>query len=96
LKFESGTRFKILEAGVCGVPQVSTTLGAEGIPVIDGRDILIADQPEAFANAILRLLDDKPFASKLAESCSRLVREEFGVARLTRDAESILAYLERS
>lgn len=96
LHFESGTRFKILEAGACGVPQVSTTLGAEGIPVINGRDVLIADEPEAFANAILRLLEDKALAARLAANCSRLVREQFSLSRLARDATSILAYLERS
>lgn len=96
LQFESGTRFKILEAGACGIPLVSTTLGAEGIPVVDGRDILIADQPEAFANAILRLLEDKPLASGFAANCKRLVREQFSLARLARDAEGILAYLDRT
>jgi polysaccharide biosynthesis protein PslH len=94
LQFESGTRFKILEAGACSVPQVSTTLGAEGIPLVDGRDILIADQPEAFADAILRLLEDRPFASALAASCRRLVHEHFSLARLARDAEGILACLQ--
>jgi len=96
LHFESGTRFKILEAGACGVPLVSTTLGAEGIPVVDGRDILIADEPDAFADAILRLLEDRPLAARIAASCNRLVREEFSVQRLARDAERILALLERT
>jgi glycosyltransferase involved in cell wall biosynthesis len=95
LHFESGTRFKILEAGACGVPLVSTTLGAEGIPVVDGREILIADQPEAFADAIVRLIEDKAFASRLAANCRQLVRDEFSLARLARDAQRILAYLER-
>lgn len=94
LHFESGTRFKILEAGACGVPLVSTTLGAEGIPVVDGRDILLADEPEAFADAILRLLEDKPLAARLAANCNLLVREQFSVPRLVRDAKSILAFLE--
>lgn len=93
LLFESGTRFKILEAGACRVPQVSTTLGAEGIPVANGRDMLIADDPEAFAGAILRLLEDRALASALAASCQRLVHEQFSLARLARDAEGILAYL---
>ena len=56
------TRFKILEAsGACkiGGPLVSTTLGAEGIPVIDGEHVLIADEPGDFANAIIRLLKTK-------------------------------------
>jgi len=96
LHFESGTRFKILEAGACGIPLVSTTLGAEGIPLVDGRDILVADQPEAFATAILRLLEDKPLAAGLAANCARLVRGQFSVERLARDAEGILAYLDRA
>lgn len=96
LHFESGTRFKILEAGACGIPLVSTTLGAEGIPVVDGRDILIADQPDAFADAILRLLDDRQLAARIAASCNRLVREGYSVQRLARDAERILAFLEHA
>jgi glycosyltransferase involved in cell wall biosynthesis len=95
LHFESGTRFKILEAAACGVPLVSTTLGAEGIPVVDGRDILLADKPEAFADAILALLDDRALAARLATSCRRLVQEHFSVERLARDAEGILQFLER-
>jgi glycosyltransferase involved in cell wall biosynthesis len=96
LHFESGTRFKILEAGICGTPLVSTTLGAEGIPVVDGRDILIADEPEAFADAILRLLEDRSLASAISASCAQLVREHFSLRRLARDAEGILAYLNRT
>src|SRR4029077_17781489 len=61
LRFESGTRFKILEAGACGIPVVSTTLGAEGIAVEHGRDILLADEPEAFASSIIRLIKEREF-----------------------------------
>lgn len=93
LKFESGTRFKILEAGACNIPLVSTTLGAEGIPVVDGEHILIADQPEAFAKAILRLLDDKAFAAGLARNCRQLVHERFSVETLAHQAQGILNYL---
>jgi glycosyltransferase involved in cell wall biosynthesis len=93
LHFESGTRFKILEAGACGVPLVSTTLGAEGIPVVDGQHILIADDPEHFAAAILRLLEDRSFASGIADACRRLVEERFSVQALAQDARSILIYL---
>lgn len=96
LHFESGTRFKILEAGACGVPLVSTTLGAEGIPVVDGRDILLADEPDTFAGAILRLLEDRNFAARIATNCRRLVEQDYSVARLSRDARSILDYLERT
>ena len=46
LWFESGTRFKILESGAASLPVVSTVLGAEGIEVTHGKDILIADNPK--------------------------------------------------
>lgn len=93
LKFESGTRFKILEAGACKIPLVSTTLGAEGIPVVDGEHILIADEPKDFANAIVRLLDDKELARKLAVKCHDLVNKNFSVESLAIEAKQILEYL---
>jgi glycosyltransferase involved in cell wall biosynthesis len=95
LKFESGTRFKILEAGACKVPLVSTTLGAEGIPVIDGEHILIADEPVDFAKAIVKLLDDKELARKLAVNCHDLVNKNFSVESLASEAKQILGYLNR-
>jgi polysaccharide biosynthesis protein PslH len=95
LKFESGTRFKILEAGACKIPLVSTTLGAEGIPVVNGEHILIADDPEDFANAIVRLLDDKSLARELALNCHHLVIEKYSVESLAIEAKQILEYLSR-
>lgn len=93
LFFESGTRFKILEAGACGIPIVSTTLGAEGIPLQNGKGILIEDEPEAFARAIVRLIRDRPFAAAMAVTCRDFVEENYGIRRLVRDAETILSAL---
>jgi glycosyltransferase involved in cell wall biosynthesis len=93
LKFESGTRFKILEAGACHVPLVSTTLGAEGIPVVDGKHILLADDPADFATAIMKLLDDKALAASLADNCQLLVNDMFSIEALVSEARSILEYL---
>lgn len=90
LKFESGTRYKILEAGACYTPLVSTTLGAEGLPVIDGEHLLIADTPQEFADAIVRLLRDKPFADKLARNCHALVTANYSIDTLKREATAIL------
>lgn len=91
LQFESGTRFKILEAAACKTPMVSTTLGAEGIPVKHGEHILLADTSEDFAAAIVKLIQDKAFATTLASNSFKLVESEYGLAQLTREAESILA-----
>ena len=53
----SGTRLKIVEAWAAGVPVVSTTLGAEGLPARHGENILLADDPAGFAAAVSSLLD---------------------------------------
>lgn len=53
----SGTRLKLIEAMAAGRAIVSTSVGAEGFPVEDGRELLLADSPEDMAEAILRLLD---------------------------------------
>jgi len=95
LKFESGTRFKILEAGACKVPLVSTTLGAEGLPVVDGVHILIGDEPHDFAQAIIKLLNDRSLANQLAQNCHQIVTEHFSVEALSCEAEKILDYLSQ-
>jgi len=96
LKFESGTRFKILEAGACGIPIVSTTLGAEGLPVKNNRDILLADEPEDFAQAIVKLIRDKKFALNLAGHCRELIMREFSLDTLSEEAKQIFSYLRLS
>jgi glycosyltransferase involved in cell wall biosynthesis len=52
----SGTRIKILEAWAAGRAVVSTTIGAEGLPVRDGEHLLLRDTPESFAAAVSGLL----------------------------------------
>ena len=94
LHFESGTRFKILEAGACGIPLVSTTLGAEGLPAIDGKHLLIADSASDFASAIIRLLHDRQLASSLAANCRDLVEQNYSIDSLARQARAILHCLE--
>ena len=94
LKFESGTRFKILEAGACKTPLVSTTLGAEGIPVTHNQDLLIADEAIDFAQAIMQILNDEQFGNRLAGNCYRLVEENYSLAVLEQEALKILEYLK--
>jgi glycosyltransferase involved in cell wall biosynthesis len=53
-----GSRLKILEAAASGVPVVSTAVGAEGLELSPGEEISIRDEPEAFADAVVRLLAD--------------------------------------
>ena len=95
LQYESGTRFKILEAGACGRAVVSTTLGAEGLPVQDGVHGLLADTAESFAAAIERVLADRDLAARLGRALRTMVETDFGLTRLTREATAILQFMER-
>ena len=75
LRIGGGTRLKIYEAMAMGIAIVSTTIGAEGLPVRDNEHLLIADSPEALARAIVGLLKDPARASRLAGNAMRFVRE---------------------
>jgi len=72
LRFGGGTRLKIVEAMAMGKAIVSTTLGAEGIEAVPGRDLLIEDQPATFADAVIRLLTDPRLAARIGRSARQL------------------------
>ncbi|MBS2030756.1 MAG: glycosyltransferase [Deltaproteobacteria bacterium] len=74
LRAGSGTRLKILEAWAHGVPVVSTPLGAEGLPVRDGENVLLAEKPEHFARALLRVFEEPSLAAQLTEGALRSAR----------------------
>ena len=93
LRVESGTRFKILEAGACKIPIVSTTLGAEGLSVEHEKDILLADTPKNFANAIINLLTKPELGEKLSENCYKLIEERYSIDAAVKEAKEILNML---
>jgi glycosyltransferase involved in cell wall biosynthesis len=74
----SGTRLKILEAMAMGSPVVSTSIGIEGIGARDRVHALIADDPQDFAAAALRVMSDRALAGRLAVSGRALVESRFG------------------
>ncbi len=59
LRIGGGTRLKIYEAMATAKAVVSTTVGAEGLDVHDGRDIVLADDPRSFAQSVITLLRDR-------------------------------------
>lgn len=77
-----GTRLKILEAMALGTAIVSTSKGAEGIAVHDGQDILIADTPQVFADAVLQVFADEALRAGLAVAGRALVEREYDWALL--------------
>ena len=83
MRMGSGSRLKVLEALAAGVPLVSTRLGIEGIAVNAEEYALVAERPEAFAEAVLRLLADSALAGRLAARGRALVEERYDWGRLT-------------
>jgi polysaccharide biosynthesis protein PslH len=93
LRFESGTRFKILESGACRIPVVSTTLGAEGIAVTHGKDILLADEPAAFADAVIATLGDTAASELRAAELLKLVSDGNSIDALAQEGSAIIDQL---
>jgi glycosyltransferase involved in cell wall biosynthesis len=77
LRSGSGTRIKIFEAMAMGKAVVSTTIGAEGLPVTHGQNILIADEPREFASWVVRILRDRELADRLGGAARALVEKQF-------------------
>jgi sugar transferase (PEP-CTERM/EpsH1 system associated) len=77
LRVGSGTRLKVLEAMAAGTPVISTTLGAEGLSVNDGENILIADSPAAMADRVAALEAASPEWQRVASNARNLVKTRY-------------------
>lgn len=84
LRIGGGTRMKIFEAMAMGKAVVSTTVGAEGLPVEQGREIIIADTAEAFAAACIQLLENAELREALGQRAHDHVVENFGWQRVAK------------
>jgi sugar transferase (PEP-CTERM/EpsH1 system associated) len=90
LRIGGGTRLKIFEAMAMGKAVVSTTVGAEGLPVTDGKDIVIADEPTAFADAVVALLRDSDRRGGLEHAARELVVAHYDWSAVAGQLEAAL------
>ena len=90
LRIGGGTRLKIYEAMAMECPLVSTTIGAEGLPVEHGRHLLIADDAEAFARTVLALLRDPVSAERMARTAAAFVRDNYSWDRASEELARLL------
>lgn len=72
---------KILEAAARGIPFVSTTVGAEGIPVKNGTHCFIADESESFVQSILKL-QDVSLRKQMVENSYQMLKDNFSIDAL--------------
>ncbi|HET9831971.1 MAG TPA: glycosyltransferase [Vicinamibacterales bacterium] len=91
LRIGGGTRLKIFEAMSMGKAVVSTTIGAEGLPIVDGTHAIVADEPRAFASAVLSLLRDRARRKALEHAARSLVVEHYDWSAVAGELEEALA-----
>ena len=80
LRLGSGTRIKILEACAAAKPVVATSLGAEGLELDNGKQIILADDPAKFAASVIGLLRDSAQRDEIGRSARRAVMERYSQA----------------
>ncbi|HEY3490320.1 MAG TPA: glycosyltransferase family 4 protein [Candidatus Deferrimicrobiaceae bacterium] len=86
-----GVIVKILDALSMGLPVVTTTYGNEGIDAADGDELLVADDPEAFAAKVCALLDDAPLRQRIGGNGLAFARSRFSHDGFLRTVEGALA-----
>jgi sugar transferase (PEP-CTERM/EpsH1 system associated) len=90
LRIGGGTRLKIFEAMSMAKAVVSTTVGAEGLPLTPGRDVAIADEPARFAHAVVHLIRDETTRRAMEAAARRLVVEKYDWSAVATDFERAL------
>jgi glycosyltransferase involved in cell wall biosynthesis len=90
LRIGGGTRIKIFETMAAGLPVISTTIGAEGLPITHDENIMIADSHDDFAKASVALLEDDQKAQQIADNGYTLVEKNYSWQTVTRDFVDML------
>jgi polysaccharide biosynthesis protein PslH len=90
LRAGGGTRLKIFESMAARVPVVSTTIGAEGLPLDNGTQIHIADEPQAFADRCIELMEDEAARLRMAQAAWDKVSSHFSWEAVSKEFERLL------
>lgn len=93
LRVGGGTRLKIFEAMAMSRAIVSTTIGAEGLPVTHGKDLVLADDPADFARQTVELLRNPSRRNQLGSSARHLVEKHYSWGRVSADCETVFERL---
>jgi glycosyltransferase involved in cell wall biosynthesis len=92
-RYGEGTKLKVLEAMASGVPVVATTIGCQGIDVVDGEHVLVADSEKDFVDRVISLLRDADKCAHLAGAARRRIEEKYTWKKIVGDVEPHLLAL---
>jgi glycosyltransferase involved in cell wall biosynthesis len=95
LRVGGGTRLKLLEAMAMGKAIVSTSVGAEGFPVVNGQELILSDEPEEFAQEVFDLLENPARRGKLGAAGQTFAQANYGWDALVPQLEKIYRDLRR-
>jgi len=93
LRAGSGTRLKILEAMAMAKPVVTTSVGCEGLDVVDGEHLCVADEAQEFAEETSRLLTDRKRSAELGRNARALAQREYSWRAIVRRLEQFHSQL---
>ena len=91
LRVGGGTRIKILEACAAGKPIVSTSVGAEGLDLEPGKEIILADDPREFARSVVNLLQHPARSEAVARSARAAVVERYSHVTLKKSLDALIS-----
>ena len=90
LRYGAGVKGKINSSLSYGVPMVATSMAAEGMGLVHEKDILIADDPEAFAREVVRLYDDEALWQQLSVAGKQNIEDRFSFALAEKQLRAVL------
>jgi glycosyltransferase involved in cell wall biosynthesis len=96
LRVGSGTRLKILESAALGKAIISTTIGVEGLDFVPGKEILVEDDPDAFASNVIELLRDPARRKAMGQAARNRVAQDYDVRALERSIGGVFQTLQQS
>jgi polysaccharide biosynthesis protein PslH len=88
LRIGGGTRLKVIEAMAMKIPIVTTSIGSEGIDVVNNESALIADEPQSFANAVIELFHNASLRQKLVRNGYELMQSQYEWSVIGRQVEN--------
>lgn len=95
LRFGAGVKGKVLTSMSYGVPVVGSSIAAEGLHLIDGRDVLVADNPDDFCKAVVTLYQEEMLWNAISENGFAIVSRYFSYAAVREKLLELLASIER-
>jgi polysaccharide biosynthesis protein PslH len=91
VRLAGGARVRILEAGAAAKPVVSTSIGAEGLQLEHGREILLADSPDEFAKAVVSLIRNRETGADLGRAARSIIMQRYSETALERSLAAALS-----